>query len=97
MQAMLSTRHSSNGRGYDIHNVYSAFRKVMMRVRIPVFHLIFIIFVAFFCNFIVCLFVFVLVVFDVDVLHQCFLLLFFSNMSMFFFFIFIFYLFFVHI
>ena len=59
MQAMLSTRHSSNGRGYDIHNVYSAFRKVMMRVRIPVFHLIFIIFVAFFViSLFVCLFLF---------------------------------------
>ena len=62
MQAMLSTRHSSNGRGYDIHNIYSAFRKVMMRVRIPVFHLIFIIFVAFFvislfvCLFLLCVF-----------------------------------------
>ena len=74
MQGMLSTRHSSNGRGYDIHNVYSAFRKVMMRVRIPVFHLISLLF----CNFIVCLFVFVLVVFNVVVLHQCFLLFFFQ-------------------
>ena len=59
MQAMLSTRHSSNGRGYDIHNVYSAFRKVMMRVRIPVFHLIFYHLCCFFViSLFVCLFLF---------------------------------------
>ena len=79
MQAMLSTRHSSNGRGYDIHNVYSAFRKVMMRVRIPVFHLIFIIFVAFFViSLFVCLFLFWLFL----------MLLFYTSVFFFFFFFF---------
>ena len=83
MQAMLSTRHSSNGRGYDIHNVYSAFRKVMMRVRISFnFHHLCCFFVI---SLFVCLFLFWLFLMLLFYTSVFFFFFFFSNMSMFFF------------
>ena len=91
MQVMLSTRHSSNGRGYDIHNCLFGVQESNDEGSNPCISFNFYHLCCFFViSLFVCLFLFWLFLMLVVVLHQCFFFFFFfffffSNMSMFFF------------